>query len=93
MAAAPLGALFQRGNRLAGVSLGIALFLAYYVVLSAGKGLGEQAVIPPWLAVWLPNLAVFALAAALWTKTHREIPFTRLPSLTEQLKRRVRRTR
>jgi lipopolysaccharide export system permease protein len=93
MAAAPLGALFQRGNRLTGVSLGIALFLAYYVVLSAGKGLGEQAVIPPWLAVWLPNLAAFALAAALWTKTHRETPFTRLPSLAEQLKRRVRRTR
>ncbi|MBC7360329.1 MAG: LPS export ABC transporter permease LptF [Desulfacinum sp.] len=74
-AAAPLGALFQRGSRMSGVTLGIAIFLGYYVVLSAGKALGEEGILPAALGIWLPNLAAAALAAYLWKKAHDETPF------------------
>ncbi len=71
-AAAPLGALFQRGNRMSGVTLGIAVFLSYYILFSIGKALGDEKILPPVVGIWLPNLAVCALAVYLWKKIHRE---------------------
>ncbi|SMC18782.1 lipopolysaccharide export system permease protein [Desulfacinum hydrothermale DSM 13146] len=73
--AAPLGALFQSGHRMSGITLGIAIFLAYYVVLSAGKALGEEGILWPALGIWLPNLASASLAFYLWKKAQDETPF------------------
>ncbi len=73
--AAPLGTLFQRGNRMMGVITGIAIFLGYYILLSAGKGLGENGLIPPAVAIWTPNAVCTVLAGYLWVKTNRESPF------------------
>jgi lipopolysaccharide export system permease protein len=73
---APLGALFRQRGRMAGMTMGLGVFLAYYVVLSAGKGLGENGLISPFLAVWLPNLLTALLAVSLWTKVQREIPLS-----------------
>lgn len=71
---APLGALFRQSGRMAGITLGLGVFLTYYIVLSAGKGLGENGFISPFLAVWLPNLLTTAVAALLWVKVQYEIP-------------------
>jgi len=71
---APLGAMFRQGGRMAGLTMGLGVFLAYYVALSAGKGLGENGLISPFLAVWLPNLLTVIVAASLWVKVQREIP-------------------
>lgn len=71
----PLGSLFRQRNRMTGVTLGVGIFLVYYVMLSAGRGLGENEMLPPFLAVWTPNLLCFALAVYLWTKMHKETPF------------------
>jgi lipopolysaccharide export system permease protein len=72
---APLGTLFRQGNRMTGVTLGLGIFLIYYVVLSAGKGLGENGVVQPIVAIWTPNILTLALALYLWVKTERETPF------------------
>lgn len=72
--AAPLGALFRQGRRIAGVTLGLAVFLIYYVVLSAGKGLGENGLISPFFAIWTPNILTTLLAFYLWDKMQHGIP-------------------
>jgi lipopolysaccharide export system permease protein len=71
---APLGALFRQSGRMAGITVGLGVFLAYYIALSAGKGLGENGLIPPFLAVWLPNLLTAVVAVCLWIKIQLEIP-------------------
>ena len=71
---APLGALFRQSGRMAGMTLGLGVFLTYYIVLSAGKGLGENGILSPFLAVWLPNLLTAMVAIFLWIKMQFEIP-------------------
>jgi lipopolysaccharide export system permease protein len=72
---APLGSLFRQRSRMTGITLGLGVFVAYYILLSAGKGLGENGLLPPFLAVWTPNLLTLVAAIYLWIKTHRETPF------------------
>ncbi|NTW35221.1 MAG: LptF/LptG family permease, partial [Syntrophobacteraceae bacterium] len=55
-------------------TLGVGVFLAYYVLLSAGKGLGENDIIPAWLAMWTPNILTTALALYLWSLMHADTP-------------------
>ena len=71
----PLGSLFRARSRMTGVTVGVGIFLLYYVILSAGKGLGENDIISPFFAVWTPNLLSFFLMVYLWAKMHRETPF------------------
>ncbi len=68
----PLGSLFRPRSRMTGITLGLGVFLAYYIVLSAGKGLGENEIIPAGLAVWTPNILTTLLALYLWRLTHAE---------------------
>ncbi|HIJ77263.1 MAG TPA: YjgP/YjgQ family permease [Deltaproteobacteria bacterium] len=71
----PLGSLFRQRGRMTGITIGVGIFLAYYVLLSAGRTLGESNVISPFFAVWTPNLLSLVLAVYLWAKIHRETPF------------------
>ena len=73
---APLGAMFRQSGRMAGITLGLGIFLTYYIVLSAGKGLGENGIISPFFAIWLPNLLTAMVAALLWVKMQREVPLS-----------------
>jgi len=70
---APLGALFRQKGRMAGITVGLGVFLAYYIALSAGKGFGENGLLSPFLAIWLPNLLTAMGAVFLWIKIQREI--------------------
>ncbi len=70
----PLGALFRQRSRMTGITLGLSVYLAYYVILSGGKGLGENGVIPASLAMWTPNALSALLALYLWVKMQRETP-------------------
>ncbi len=72
---APLGALFRQQGRMTGLTLGLLIYLGYYVLFSAGKGLGENEILSPTLAMWAPNLVTLATAVYLWTKMERETPF------------------
>jgi len=90
---APLGTIFRQSSRMAGVTIALGLFVAYYVILSAGNGLGSNGLIPCFLAVWMPNFLTFIFAVFLWNKAHRETPFNlaivfdRLPKALAGLRR------
>jgi lipopolysaccharide export system permease protein len=71
----PLGSLFRQRGRMTGITIGVGIFLAYYILLSAGRTLGYSNLVSPFFAVWTPNLLSFVLAVYLWTKMHRETPF------------------
>jgi lipopolysaccharide export LptBFGC system permease protein LptF len=36
----------------------VAFFLFYYLCLIGGEELANRLLLPPWLAMWLPNLAL-----------------------------------
>ena len=72
---APLGAMFRQRGRMTGVTIGLIVFLTYYIALSAGKGLGENLVLPPFIAIWTPNILCLLASVYLCVKVHRETPF------------------
>jgi len=56
---APLGMRVRRaGPAVAFVS--VAFFLFYYLCLIGGEDLANRLLLPPWLAMWLPNLVLGA---------------------------------
>ncbi|MBI5711755.1 MAG: LptF/LptG family permease [Candidatus Eisenbacteria bacterium] len=65
---APLGMRVRRaGPAVAFVS--VAFFLFYYLCLVGGEELANRLLLPPWLAMWLPNivLGLWGLAVTLRT--------------------------
>lgn len=72
---APLGALFRPRSRMTAITLGLGAFLCYYIILSAGNGLGKNGFLPPFLAAWLPNILTLLAACYLWIKVRNETPF------------------
>ncbi len=59
-----LGAVTRKSSKLIGLSLGVLVAALYYGAWVASKGLVQQALLPPMLAPWIPNL--LALAGGLW---------------------------
>jgi lipopolysaccharide export system permease protein len=85
----PLGIQNQRSGKATGFSLSIGVILIYYIILSAGKTLGEKGMLHPAVAVWAPNLILLAIGAYLFRKaaTEKMIPlFEILPTLTAWVK-------
>lgn len=68
----PLGALFRNAGKMFGITTGLSAFLVYYILLSAGKSLGENGVVPPALAMWFPNVVTLGVAIYLWHLIHKE---------------------
>lgn len=68
----PLGIQNQRSGKATGFSLSIGVLLFYYIILTAGKTLGEKGLVNPAVAVWAPNMILFALGAYLFKKTAAE---------------------
>ena len=81
---APLGMRVRRaGPSVAFVS--VAFFLFYYLCLVGGEELANRLLLPPWLAMWLPNivLGVWGLISTLRacellpTRRHAPAPVSR----------------
>ena len=70
--AAPLGVQAGAASRFRGVVMGLALFLLYYVCMSAGSALGEDGTLPPAITMWVPIGLFGILAVIMWIKTARE---------------------
>jgi lipopolysaccharide export system permease protein len=64
----------SRASRSWGFALCLFWLVAYYVLLSLGKALGDKGVLPPVPALWLPNFFVGGIAVFLYTKAVRESP-------------------
>lgn len=63
----PLARSLRRGGRGSGFAISLLILVGYYVLLSSGETWSVEGRLPPWLAMWLPNLAlaVIGLVAAL----------------------------
>ena len=61
---APLGILARRGGLAAGFFSAV-FFVFYYLCLTGGEQLADRRIMPPWLAMWLPNLVIGGLGAWL----------------------------
>jgi LPS export ABC transporter permease LptG/LPS export ABC transporter permease LptF len=91
-----LGATNRRDGKLASFVIGVGVIFVYYVVLWTGQSMAKGAIVPPWLAVWLPNFVLGAFGGVLlvWRKRAADQPlrlpalFTRRKSETDSVPRR-----
>lgn len=92
----PLGIQSQRSSRGGGFALALAVFLAYYLFFSLAETLGTEGLVPPALAMWLPNLLFLAAGIALLRMTAQEkklLLFERLDEMGRRLILRLRHRR
>jgi lipopolysaccharide export system permease protein len=71
----PLGIQNQRSGKGAGFAVSIGVILVYYIVLAAGKSMGERGLLPPAGAVWAPNIVFLLFGIHLFRKTAAEQTF------------------
>jgi len=75
----PLGIRTHRGGRWAAFVVLLPIVLFYYIFLTVGEQLADRGRLPPWVAMWTPDLVVGALGAVLLraTVTERPLPLAR----------------
>ena len=73
-----LGVQHGRGGKLAAFVPGIAVVFVYYVLEYGGRQMAKGQLLPPWLAVWLPNILLGLAGAALlfWRARSADKPLT-----------------
>ena len=89
-----LGVSNRRDGKLASFVIGIGVIFTYYVLLWLGQSLVRGHIVPPWLAAWMPNIALGGLGALLFVWRDRagdrlirlgrlpSVPTIRIPPLT-----------
>ncbi len=75
----PLGVGVRRAGKGAGFSFSIGFFLIYYIFLLAGEAFGDRGMMPPFLAMWLPNILLTALGVLLVMRAARGTVSLRAP--------------
>ena len=69
----PLGFLSGPRHKTIGIPLGLAIFILYYVMLTGCKIISESMILPPGIAMWLPNLVFLVLTALFIKSVAREV--------------------
>jgi lipopolysaccharide export system permease protein len=87
----PMGIMFRA--RKFGISGGLAIviFLVYWICLIGGEDLADRNYIPPWFAMWFPNILILALGMFLIIRNVRGYALVDLASLEKLLPRKWRR--
>ena len=64
----PLGLMVNQGGRMLGFGIGLAVIVVYYLLLQVGQNTGMNGMLPPALAMWLPNIviSVFGIGFNIW---------------------------
>ncbi len=75
------------------ITVGILVITLYYFALAFATALGEQSVVPPWFAIWLPNCVFAGLAWFLYRRMESEEWMAVSQALIEFLERTVKRFR
>ncbi len=91
--AIPLGLQPVRAVRSRGLAVSLVIILAYYLLLTASDALAANEVLPPEIALWLPNFILAGTGISLFVRAAREArpPFEgRLRRLLESLRSRLR---
>lgn len=66
--AIPFAVAGVRTNPMIGVSKAVGLFVAYYAVVNLLRLMGEQQVVSPWLAAWIPIVLMLGIAIHFFRK-------------------------
>jgi len=61
----PLGIKVERGGKSISLGISLAIVIGYYLLFLAGKFLGTEGIIPPLVAIWLPNIILCILSILL----------------------------
>jgi lipopolysaccharide export system permease protein len=56
---------WQRSGKSGGFAVSNLIILSYYVLMSVTKILPEKGLLPPWIALWLPNLVFLGIGLYL----------------------------
>lgn len=83
----PLGMVNRRSGKAGGFAFSIAVIFIYYLVTILGKGLSEDQVIHPAVAMWFPNALMAVLAAVLLSRASREVEWTWVDRVLHPLRR------
>jgi len=67
----PLAIRFPRGGVGLVIGTSLAVFSVYYVGLIGGEELGDRLIVPPFLAMWTPNLIFLGVALPLMWAVRR----------------------
>jgi LPS export ABC transporter permease LptF/LPS export ABC transporter permease LptG len=70
--ALPLGINNRRGGKASGFAVSIGIIILYYVMISNGEEAARFGRIPPWAAMWLPNLILAAWGFFLLIRRNRD---------------------
>ena len=64
----PLGLMVKQGGRMLGFGIGLAVIVVYYLLLQVGQNGGINGMLPPTLAMWLPNIVIgiFGIGFTFW---------------------------
>jgi lipopolysaccharide export system permease protein len=68
----PIACVFRALKQQHGLVLALGVFLVYYSMLSVAESLGESRVLPPFVAVWLPNILFAATGVVFLRHAVRE---------------------
>lgn len=68
----PLGFNNRRGGKASGFALSIGVILLYYILLNNGEEAARFGRIPPWLAMWAPNLILATGGVFLLLRRNRD---------------------
>ena len=88
--AVPLGVQSESAKRSSGLGLGLAFFLIYYLMLSAGQVFGEAGVYPPVIGMWVPNIVMGGLGLFLVVRTATDRP-VKVDSMIAHVRKKIRR--
>ena len=67
--AVPLAARYRRGGNAGYIfGVGVAVGFSYFILDGLSMTVGELGLVPPWLAAWLPAMALGLVAAAFITR-------------------------
>ena len=77
--AIPLGIELKSSRRSAGLGMGLFIFIVYYVLMTAGRVLGEIGIIPPAIGLWAPNMIVGAGGVVMLIRAANEKPTYLIP--------------
>lgn len=83
----PLAIRSHRGGRSIALAGSLGILLAYYVLMTSLEGVALRLQIPPWVAIWTPNLLFAATGALLLAATAREWRWPAVPMLWRGLAR------
>ena len=68
-----LGVTNRRDGKLASFVLGIGVIFTYYVVMWTGQSMAKGRLMPPWLAMWLPNIVLGLAGACMFAWRSRAV--------------------